>query len=236
MTLTNHDPNAKPNAKPNPQPHPNRHPKDVVDREKLPCTFHGAMDHVVLTDHKVFVNPSLSEVLCTTVIEALAMGKWVVCPRHPSNEFFYQFPNCLTYETPEEFAANVYWALNSDPRPLSPELRHELTWEAATDRLIDASMITREMQQNTKIISDKFALWVHDAVSSNAAGDTFRTIAGGRSASGQLDFMKRFATSSPRSNNDLTELDQGDAVDMVTGTPVVLSSAEGVKSSGTHSS
>ena len=32
-------------------------------------TFHGAVDHSLLTEYRVFVNPSLSEVLCTTIVE-----------------------------------------------------------------------------------------------------------------------------------------------------------------------
>jgi hypothetical protein len=76
-------------------------------------------DHASLLQHKVFINPSTSEVLCTAiaevnvhsmrcilfficnhflVIKALAMGKWVVCPRISSNQFFEQFPNCLMYD------------------------------------------------------------------------------------------------------------------------------------------
>ena len=34
----------------------------------------------------------------------------------------------------EEFAANVQWALNNDPLPLTDQLRYTLTWEAATER------------------------------------------------------------------------------------------------------
>lgn len=51
------------------------------------------------------------------------MGKWVVCSRHSSNEFFFQFPNCLPFSDEEDFAACVSWALRHDPEDLSPALR-----------------------------------------------------------------------------------------------------------------
>jgi len=109
----------------------------------LGMPFHGPIDHSELGfTHKIFVNPSLSEVLCTTVAEALAMGKFVVLPNHPSNDFFAQFPNCLPYSNKEEFVGNLYYALTHAPEPLTEEYSHALSWEAATERFAAAGSVS----------------------------------------------------------------------------------------------
>ena len=64
---------------------------------KVPGQFHGRQDHShFCAEYKVIINPSVTEVLCTTTAEALAMGKFAIIPKHPSNDFFLQFPNCRT--------------------------------------------------------------------------------------------------------------------------------------------
>lgn len=109
----------------------------------LNLSFKGPIDHAALGDtHKIFINPSLSEVLCTTVSEALAMGKFVVLPSHPSNDFFAQFPNCLPYSTKEEFVGNLYYAMTHAPEPLTEEYSYAFTWEAATNRFESAGSIS----------------------------------------------------------------------------------------------
>lgn len=54
-------------------------------RHSIPARFLGVKDHAILRDipgHKIFINLSITEVLCTTTAEAMAMGKFVIIPKH----------------------------------------------------------------------------------------------------------------------------------------------------------
>lgn len=163
-------------------------------REPVPCQFPGRVDHLALRRYKTFVNPSISEVLCTTTAEALAMGKFVIIPIHPSNEFFLSFPNCLGYRNEFEFVANLHWAQNNEPVPVTSEWEKTLTWEAATDRFIDASAITvheaqkREQSGQSKL--DERIAWFHNELGKGRRGDMIRKIFGGGPVSEQAKYAK----------------------------------------------
>uniref|UniRef100_A0A7S4V6D4 Digalactosyldiacylglycerol synthase n=2 Tax=Ditylum brightwellii TaxID=49249 RepID=A0A7S4V6D4_9STRA len=162
-------------------------PKTIREfrRTPIPANFLGRHEHFEKghgDKYKIFINPSVTEVLCTTTAEALAMGKFAIIPAHPSNVFFLQFPNCLSYQNKLEFAANLRWALEHEPEPLTAELTHQFTWEAATDRFIAASAITmreeriRSKAQKSKI-DDRIAAF-HIAISKGKRGDVARILAG----------------------------------------------------------
>jgi hypothetical protein len=54
-------------------------------RTPIPARFLGVVDHFIVRDipeHKVFLNLSSTEVLCTCSSEALAMGKFLIVPNH----------------------------------------------------------------------------------------------------------------------------------------------------------
>ncbi len=113
-------------------------------RPCLPVHFMGETDHSSLAgdENSIFINPSLSEVLCTTTAEAIAMGKWAIIPKHTSNAFFEQFPNCLLYRNRREFVTNLQHALLNDPPHMSDKHASLLTWEAATTRFINSAAIS----------------------------------------------------------------------------------------------
>ena len=130
-------------------------PRSRYELRKLPvpARFLGRRDHAQLKGmYKVFVNCSISEVLCTTTAESIAMGNWVIIPDHESNKFFSRFPSVLMYGSKAEFVDNLQYALKNDPPKLSEALARELTWEAATERFIEAAAMTkREARRNERM-------------------------------------------------------------------------------------
>jgi len=142
---------------------------DRAEQNHLDMMFHQGRDHAdpVLQDYKVFVNPSLSDVVATTTAEALAMGKFVVCAEHPANKFFSQFPNCLIYCNPEEFSQQVEKALSQNPAPLSEEDQRKLTWEAATERLLDVTEMGQgEQARGVEALVDNMCWAAHNSLTS----------------------------------------------------------------------
>lgn len=160
-------------------------------RYPIPARFLGTKDHALLRDipeHKIFINLSITEVLCTTTAEALAMGKFVIIPKHrtsrnkvvvlfvatmlltpllfvtASNTFFVQFKNCLAFETKKECVEKVKWALENVPEPLSPEDRHKLTWEGANQRLYKSSEMTERQAKDMNKKTAEFTKMHMDAM------------------------------------------------------------------------
>ncbi|KAK7340212.1 hypothetical protein VNO77_20910 [Canavalia gladiata] len=125
---------------------------------ELAVRVHPAHDHAdaLFHDYKLFLNPSTTDVVCTTTAEALAMGKIVVCANHPSNDFFKQFPNCWTYNDSDEFVKLTLKALAEGPRQPTNAQRHDLSWEAATKRFLRASDLDWPLERKLSRTSSNF--------------------------------------------------------------------------------
>jgi len=165
----------------------------IRPKPPVPARFMGRQDHAVLTkDYKIFVNPSITEVLCTTTAEATAMGKFVIIPDHPSNSFFHQFPNCFIYKSKAEFVEFLEYAMTHEPEPLSDNSIHLLTWEAATERFIEASVITRRDAKRRERVGttkkDERIAKLHYELGKGAKGDVLRKVLGGGPVADQFQY------------------------------------------------
>ncbi|KAL3829636.1 hypothetical protein ACJIZ3_018438 [Penstemon smallii] len=132
--------------------------EEAAKKLDITVRVHPGRDHgdPLFHDYKVFLNPSTTDVVCTTTAEALAMGKIVVCANHPSNDFFKQFPNCRTYEDDKGFVHETRKALQDEPSPLTDAQRHELSWEAATKRFLKSVQLDVPVKELTKSPSKLF--------------------------------------------------------------------------------
>lgn len=112
--------------------------------------------HILHSSYKLFLNPSTTDVVCTTTAEALAMGKIVVCANHPSNDFFKQFPNCWTYDDDDEFVKLTLKALAEQPAQPTDAQRHDLSWEAATKRFLKAADLDKPLERKLSRTTSNF--------------------------------------------------------------------------------
>ncbi len=86
--------------------------KSAADKQS-PVRFLGpsASPWEAMGDYRVFFNPSVSEVLCTTTAEALVAGRHVVLPNCPANQPFFDLPNVHVYDTPDQADAALRVAM-----------------------------------------------------------------------------------------------------------------------------
>ncbi|KAL3906638.1 MAG: hypothetical protein SGARI_003914, partial [Bacillariaceae sp.] len=179
-------------------------------RQPIPARFLGRKDHAAIgSQYSIFINPSITEVLCTTTAEAVAMGKWVIVPRHASNEFFLQFPNCLQYKHKGEFVELLQYDLSNPVTHViegnqtladRSHLYTSLTWEAATERLIDTAYLSkrdeRRLDRLTLHKEDKSIQEWHYALGNGKSGDVLRKVLGGGPVAEQSTYKKISPSSS----------------------------------------
>ncbi|MEQ8818440.1 MAG: glycosyltransferase [Thalassobaculum sp.] len=83
-----------------------------------------------LPDYRVFLNPSVSEVLCTATADALVAGRHVVMADCPANQPFRPYPNAHFFTDIEGAVATMRRAMAEQPdRP--DAVRRDFDWRNA---------------------------------------------------------------------------------------------------------
>ncbi|MGD1849048.1 MAG: hypothetical protein ACFCBU_00020 [Cyanophyceae cyanobacterium] len=100
-----------------------------------------------LLSYSTFINFSESEGLCTTTAEALAMGKFVIIPDHPSNDFFKSFKNALIFTKYSEVIGLIHQI--NDSQPVYDSTTKQLSWSNANKRLMNIIQYQRQSKNGS---------------------------------------------------------------------------------------
>ena len=134
------------------------------------------------------------------------MGKFVVIERHPSNDFFMQFSNTLSYKTPDEFLTQLQYALEHTPAPLSPEERRQLSWEGATERFLSA-LTNSTLGDTLPSLGDHTANLVHQGLNQGGLmGDVIRFATGAGPVSRQSWLPKHLSQNEDATCTEIVDL------------------------------
>ncbi|MCF8479047.1 MAG: glycosyltransferase [Rhodospirillum sp.] len=106
--------------------------------KEAPLTFTGLAPSPwqLLPNHRVMINPSTSEVLCTATADAMVAGRHVVLPRVPCNAPFLDYPNVHGYAPGNltEAEAAIRTAMATEPvTPIAA--RRDYDWRTACETL-----------------------------------------------------------------------------------------------------
>lgn len=105
-----------------------------------------------LKKYRVFLNPSMSEVLCTATADALVAGRHVVLPICPGNTPFFAYPNTHGYSNLHDAVTALEAAMKK--QPVSPvEIRHDFDWRTACRNLMALSGETAINPENRFVVN-----------------------------------------------------------------------------------
>lgn len=103
-----------------------------------PVRFLGSTESpwTTIRNYRVFFNPSLSETLCMTNMEALVAGRHVVLPDCPAFALYKPYPNVHFYQNEDGACAALRAALTA-PTATPDAARADFSWPGACQRLAD---------------------------------------------------------------------------------------------------